>query len=85
VSPTSIPLHQADGGWNRVVWLSMLKERLQTIPADLIDKIAAENDATDIQSLKAFSEDKNQLLPLGNCRGRRKKRKKKEVAAAAAQ
>jgi acetyl-CoA decarbonylase/synthase, CODH/ACS complex subunit beta len=47
---------QADGGWNRVVWLpSMLKEKItETIPADLIDKIATEKDATDIQSLKDF-------------------------------
>jgi acetyl-CoA decarbonylase/synthase complex subunit beta len=52
---------QADGGWNRVVWLpSMLKEKIaETIPADIIDKIATEKDATDIQSLKAFLQDKN--------------------------
>jgi len=52
---------QADGGWNRVVWLpSMLKEKItETIPADIIDKIATENDATDIDSLKAFLTEKN--------------------------
>jgi acetyl-CoA decarbonylase/synthase complex subunit beta len=52
---------QADGGWNRVVWLpSMLKEKIaETIPEDLKDKIATENDATDIESLKAFLQDKN--------------------------
>ena len=51
---------QADGGWERVVWLpSMLKEKIaETIPADLIDKIATEKDAADIQSLKAFLEAK---------------------------
>ncbi|MCQ1537380.1 CO dehydrogenase/CO-methylating acetyl-CoA synthase complex subunit beta, partial [Methanosarcina sp. KYL-1] len=52
---------QADGGWNRVVWLpSMLKEKIaETIPADIKDMIATENDATDIESLKAFLQSKN--------------------------
>ena len=52
---------QADGGWNRVVWLpSMLKEKIaETIPAEIIDKIATEKDAEDIQSLKAFLQAKN--------------------------
>lgn len=52
---------QADGGWNRVVWLpSMLKEKIaETIPEDIKDKIATENDATDIDSLKAFLQEKN--------------------------
>ncbi len=47
---------QADGGWNRVVWLpAMLKEKIdETIPDDIKDKIATENDASDIESLKAF-------------------------------
>lgn len=52
---------QADGGWNRVVWLpAMLKEKIaETIPEDIKDKIATENDATDIESLKAFLQEKN--------------------------
>ena len=52
---------QADGGWNRVVWLpSKLKAKVDdAIPADLKDKIATENDASDIQSLKAFLQEKN--------------------------
>ncbi|WP_410509032.1 CO dehydrogenase/CO-methylating acetyl-CoA synthase complex subunit beta [Methanosarcina hadiensis] len=52
---------QADGGWNRVVWLpSKFKAKIDdAIPADLKDKIATENDASDIQSLKAFLQDKN--------------------------
>jgi CO dehydrogenase/acetyl-CoA synthase beta subunit len=52
---------QADGGWNRVVWLpSMLKEKIaETIPPEIIDKIATEKDAADIQSLKAFLQEKN--------------------------
>jgi len=47
---------QSDGGWNRVVWLpAMLKEKIdETIPDDIKDKIATENDASDIESLKAF-------------------------------
>ncbi|AKB73908.1 CO dehydrogenase/acetyl-CoA synthase subunit beta, acetyl-CoA synthase [Methanosarcina lacustris Z-7289] len=51
---------QADGGWNRVVWLpSNLKAKIdEAIPADLKDKIATENDATDIESLKAFLQEK---------------------------
>lgn len=52
---------QADGGWNRVVWLpAKFKAKIDdAIPADLKDKIATENDASDIQSLKAFLQDKN--------------------------
>ncbi|AYK14421.1 MAG: CO dehydrogenase/CO-methylating acetyl-CoA synthase complex subunit beta [Methanosarcina flavescens] len=52
---------QADGGWNRVVWLpSMLKENIdEAIPEDIKDKIATEKDATDIESLKAFLQEKN--------------------------
>jgi len=51
---------QADGGWNRVVWLpSMLKDKIaETIPDDLKDKIATEKDASDIESLKAFLQEK---------------------------
>jgi acetyl-CoA decarbonylase/synthase complex subunit beta len=52
---------QADGGWNRVVWLpAKFKEKISdAIPADLKDKIATENDASDIESLKAFLQEKN--------------------------
>lgn len=47
---------QADGGWNRMVWLpKALKERVgDAIPAELKDKIASEEDATDLESLKGF-------------------------------
>jgi acetyl-CoA decarbonylase/synthase complex subunit beta len=38
----------------------MLKEKItETIPADLVDKIATEKDASDIDSLKAFLTEKN--------------------------
>jgi acetyl-CoA decarbonylase/synthase complex subunit beta len=47
---------QADGGWRRIVWMSKrLKERVKEgIPAEMYDKIATEDDATDLESLKRF-------------------------------
>ncbi len=47
---------QADGGWNRVVWMPMsIKERVKDfIPKELNDKIATENDAKTIDELKKF-------------------------------
>ncbi|KYH36490.1 MAG: acetyl-CoA synthase subunit beta [Candidatus Hecatellales archaeon B24] len=47
---------QADGGWNRVVWIaSTLRARIEdAIPAHLKDKIATEKEASDIESLKKF-------------------------------
>ncbi len=52
---------QADGGWKRVVWMpKALKERvLSAIPEEMRDKIATEEDATDLESLKKFLEEKN--------------------------
>ncbi|MCS7110818.1 MAG: CO dehydrogenase/CO-methylating acetyl-CoA synthase complex subunit beta [Ignisphaera sp.] len=49
-------LFQADGGWNRVVWMpSELKQRiLDAIPPELKDKIATEKEVTSIESLKKF-------------------------------
>ncbi len=46
----------ADGGWKRIVWMPKeLKERVKdAIPPDLYDKIATEEDATDIEELKKF-------------------------------
>ncbi len=51
----------ADGGWNRVVWLPKeVKERIKDfIPADVVDKIATEENATNIDALKAFLKEKN--------------------------
>jgi acetyl-CoA decarbonylase/synthase complex subunit beta len=51
----------ADGGWQRTVWLPKdLKERIgDDIPKDVRDKIATEDDATDLESLKAFLKEKN--------------------------
>lgn len=47
---------QADGGWKRIVWLpKALKERvIDAIPEDLRDKIATEEDAVELESLKEF-------------------------------
>jgi len=47
---------QADGGWSRVVWMpSELKERVKDfIPKELVDKIATEKEATNIEELKEF-------------------------------
>jgi acetyl-CoA decarbonylase/synthase complex subunit beta len=51
---------QADGGWYRTVWLPKeLKDRFSdVIPEDVRDKIATEEDATDLMSLKKFLEEK---------------------------
>jgi acetyl-CoA decarbonylase/synthase complex subunit beta len=47
---------QADGGYRRVAWMSKgLKERVKAgIPEEIYSKIATEDDAKDIPSLKAF-------------------------------
>ncbi|MGB9959036.1 MAG: CO dehydrogenase/CO-methylating acetyl-CoA synthase complex subunit beta [Candidatus Bathyarchaeales archaeon] len=49
---------QADGGYTRVVWMPKeVKERVKNfIPAELVDKIATEEDAKTIDELKAFLE-----------------------------
>ena len=51
----------ADGGWNRVVWLPKeVKERVRDfIPKEVVDKIATEENAQDIDTLKAFLKEKN--------------------------
>jgi len=51
-------LLQADGGWNRIVWMPQsIKERVKDfIPKELTDKIATENEAKTIDDLKTFLE-----------------------------
>lgn len=51
---------QADGGWNRVVWMPKhLKDKvLDDIPADIVDKVATEEDAQDLDSLREFLKEK---------------------------
>jgi acetyl-CoA decarbonylase/synthase complex subunit beta len=47
---------QADGGWNRIVWIpSDIKERVKEfIPKELFDKITTEKDVKTIDELKEF-------------------------------
>jgi len=51
---------QADGGYERVVWMPReVKERVKDfIPKELVDKIATEEDAKTIEELKAFLKEK---------------------------
>jgi len=51
---------QADGGWARIVWMpKTAKERVGGfIPKDVVDKIATEEDATNIEKLAAFLREK---------------------------
>jgi len=50
----------ADGGWDRVVWLPKeVKERVKDfIPKEVVDKIATEENAQNIDALKAFLKEK---------------------------
>ncbi len=52
---------QADGGWNRIVWLPKdVKERVKDfIPAELVEKIATEQDAKTIDELMSFLKSQN--------------------------
>ncbi len=52
---------QADGGWNRVVWLPKeTKERVKDfLPVELADRIATEEEAKTIDDLKDFLKDRN--------------------------
>jgi len=51
---------QADGGWSRVVWVpSEIKERVKEfIPTELVDKIATEKDARNVDELKSFLKER---------------------------
>jgi acetyl-CoA decarbonylase/synthase complex subunit beta len=52
---------QVDGGWNRIVWMpSNIKERVRDyIPADVVNKIATEEDVETLEQLKEFLEHQN--------------------------
>jgi acetyl-CoA decarbonylase/synthase complex subunit beta len=52
---------QADGGWSRIVWMpESAKERVkQFIPVELVDKIATENNVSNIEQLATFLREKN--------------------------
>jgi acetyl-CoA decarbonylase/synthase complex subunit beta len=51
---------QADGGWNRVVWMPKnLKEKIKAdIPPELADKIPTEEEAGDLKTLRDYLEKK---------------------------
>ncbi len=51
----------ADGGWNRIVWLPKeIKDRVKDfIPNEVVEKIATEESVQDIDSLKTFLKEKN--------------------------
>ena len=51
---------QADGGWNRIVWMpASAKERVKEfIPAEVVDKIATESDVSNIEELASFLREK---------------------------
>jgi acetyl-CoA decarbonylase/synthase complex subunit beta len=70
---------QADGGWNRVVWMaSTLKKRIEdAIPPELKDKIATENEAKTIEELEKF------LIEKGHPLAEAIKKKKEEAEAVA--
>ncbi|MEA1945334.1 MAG: CO dehydrogenase/CO-methylating acetyl-CoA synthase complex subunit beta [Euryarchaeota archaeon] len=71
---------QADGGWNRVGWIPKhLKDRvIDDIPEDIVDAIATEEDATDLDSLKAFLIEKNHPIVAEWKKKEEKAEKKKE-------
>ncbi len=52
---------QADGGWNRIVWMPKeVKERVKGfIPAELVNKIATEENAKTVDELKTFLKEQN--------------------------
>jgi len=47
---------QADGGWDRVVWMpGEIKEQVRAfIPSEIVDKIASEQDVSNIEELRAW-------------------------------
>ena len=51
---------QADGGWDRVVWMPVeIKERIKDyIPPEIIDKIATENDVSDLDEFKGWLKER---------------------------
>jgi acetyl-CoA decarbonylase/synthase complex subunit beta len=51
---------EADGGWNRVVWMpAEIKERVKEfIPPEIFDKIATQDQVSNLEETKAWLEDK---------------------------
>ena len=52
---------EADGGWDRVVWMPQsIKDRVKEfMPKAAVDKVATENEAKTVDELKAFLKQKN--------------------------
>ncbi len=52
---------EADGGWNRVVWMPQsVKDRVKDfMPKEAIENVATENDAKTVDELKTFLKEKN--------------------------
>jgi acetyl-CoA decarbonylase/synthase complex subunit beta len=52
---------EADGGWNRIVWMPQsVKERVKDfMPKEAIENVATENDAKTVDELKVFLKQKN--------------------------
>lgn len=52
---------QADGGWNRVVWMpSEVRERIKEfLPQEILPKIPTENDVKNVDELKEFLKQKD--------------------------
>jgi acetyl-CoA decarbonylase/synthase complex subunit beta len=52
---------QADGGWDRVVWMPQsVKDRVKEfMPQDAVENVATENDAKTVDELKTFLTQKN--------------------------
>ncbi|MCX9024719.1 MAG: CO dehydrogenase/CO-methylating acetyl-CoA synthase complex subunit beta, partial [Candidatus Methanoperedens sp.] len=51
---------EADGGWNRVIWMPKnLREKIKAdIPSELMDKIPTEEEVTDLKTLRDYLEKK---------------------------
>lgn len=54
-------LLQADGGWDRIVWLpKSVKERVKDfMPAELVDKVATEEEVKNVDELRQFLTNNN--------------------------
>jgi acetyl-CoA decarbonylase/synthase complex subunit beta len=52
---------QADGGWNRIVWIPKeVKEKVKDfVPAEMLDKVATEENAKTIDELQVFLKEHN--------------------------
>jgi len=55
---------QADGGWERIAWVpAKLKERvIDFMPKELVDRIATENEAKNVDELRSFLQAKGHPL-----------------------